>query len=82
MHDSKPERTFQVPVWFNVAANSRDEAWQTIQTYVDTLLTHVPAHIFPKNLMPVYEYTVEEPVENEEQIPTGMYYKDGVVPGT
>ena len=68
-------RTFQVPVWFNVEATSADEAWRKIQSYVDALIVHVPGSVFPNHLIPVYEYTVEDPIENEESIPSGMYYK-------
>lgn len=66
-------RSFQVPVWFNVEASSSDEAWQKIQSYVDALIRQIPALIFTKNLVPTYEFTVEEPIENEEFIPEAPF---------
>jgi len=46
-------RTFQVPVWFNVQAETQDEAWGEVMR----LMTHeVP--------MPIdWSYVVEEPVD-------------------
>lgn len=64
----RPEqpRSFQVPVWFNVKASSADEAWKIIQSYIMVLTQGGrPAGRF--------EYAVEEPIENEELIPTDFY---------
>jgi hypothetical protein len=49
-------KTFQVPVWFNIQAETQEEAWQQVQTQL-THYTPMPSH---------WEYVVEEPVEISE----------------
>jgi hypothetical protein len=46
-------KTFQVPVWFNIQAETQEEAWQQVQTQL-THYTPMPSQ---------WEYVVEEPVE-------------------
>lgn len=50
-------KTFQVPVWFNVQAETQEGAWQLIANmiYEQEKNDQLP------------EYTVEEPVEIEEE---------------
>lgn len=48
-------KTFQVPVWFNVQAETQEEAWMIIANMTVNPLT-----------LKAWDFTVEEPVEITE----------------